>query len=224
MSDRVRIWILPDRSQSGELDVISRGSKCGLCEAIDVRRLPRELVLGVPEELIREYGPNAPIYAQLIRKEEQQFFSLSTCCGLDEEGRIVHLTHLEIGSLADEPVLGWPTEGLPEESSKRAADIIQRIEQRTDRWACGIREMLRVAHNKKYIKSFANVETPRSQFLPDWTPQKVRRRRIQLILGLGIAAAVAAVGWYLLYNHKQRDESLNISRPGIQQSIQNKDR
>ena len=223
MSGRVQVWILPDRSQSGELNVIWHGHKCGLCDVIDVHQLPRGLVLGVPEELIRKYGADDPIYAQLIRDEEQQFFSLSTCCGLDEEGRIVHLTYLEIGSLADEPVLGWLTEGLPEESSRRVENIKQRIEQKTDRWACEIVEMLRVAHNKKYIKSFANVETPRLQPSPVWAPQKVRRRRIKLVVGLGIAVA-AAIGWYLLYDHKQKDESLNISQPAIQQNIQNKDR
>lgn len=198
MRDRIQVWILPDRSQSGKLNVIWHGHKCGLCDVIDVHKLPRGLVLGVPEELFRKYGADDPIYAQLIRDEEQHFFSLSTCCGLDEGGRIVHLTYLEIGSLADEPVLGWLTKGLPEKSGKRVENIKQRIEQNKDRWARGIVEMLRVAHNKKYIKSFASVETPNLQPSPVWAPQKVRRRRIKLIVGLGIAVA-AAMGWSL-YN------------------------
>jgi hypothetical protein len=199
MSKQLQLWILPDRRQSDELNVIWRGSKYRLSEVIDVRKLPRELVLGVPEELVIKYGPGKLIYAQLIREDREQFLSLSSCCGVDKEGRIVHLTYLEVTALSDKPVLDWPTEGLPEECSTQATDIKKRIELRTDIWARGIWRMLRVADRTRSIRSFANIETRKAQFPPVWTPQKVRGRRIQLILGL-VAAAVAAIVWYLFHD------------------------
>ena len=156
--------------------------------------------------LIKKYGDKVPIYAQLIRNEEQQFFSISACCGLDIEGRIVHLTYLEISGLTEEPMFKGPTEELPEESSRCAINIKQRIEHTKDRWVCGIEKMLRVAGKKKYIKSLANVEIRRAHYPPDWTPQKVRRRRIQFILSLGVAAVIIAVLWFLLSGYSQYRE------------------
>ena len=50
MNDRVQIWILPNREQSGELQVIHNGRKCKLCDVIDIHQLPHVIRLGVPEE------------------------------------------------------------------------------------------------------------------------------------------------------------------------------
>ena len=224
MNKSEHIWILPDRSQSGDHTAVRQGRKEKLSKIMDVRKLPRELVLGVPEELIRKYGSDDPIFAQLVRDEKQQYLNISTCCGKDKEGRVVHLTFLDISNLRDETALDLPTQGLPDEPSRRAETIQQRIEQNSDKWVRGIKEMLKAAQANRYFRYLSNIETPKAHFPPEWTPQAARRTQTKFLLGFGLAAAIASVGWYLLSGKTRNDEPSEPERSSILESSQSKGR
>jgi len=223
MSKIKQIWIMPDYSQSDELEVISSNRKNKLCDEIDTHQLPNVLRLGVPQELINKYGSDEPIYSQLVRSEDKQYFSVSMCCGRDKDGRVIHLTYLEISNLEDSPTLDLPTKWLPQAEKERAEIVKQRIEQNTDRWTLGIKKMLEALCNKKEINSFANVETPKAYYSPEWTPQEANSRRFQLLIGLGAVTVIAASVWYIWFSNVLDKDSSDTSNTVLQRGTQSKD-
>ena len=174
-TDRKIVWVLPNRDQSGEDNVLVNGLPCRLAEALDVTKLPKCLVLGIPEEAVEKYGDDEKlVFAQFIRQPElrRSIYSLSVICGRDRTDRIVFLTLLQLFPINELPQ-GVPTEPLlPPEEAEGAAKLQQRMRVGTDKWVKSVRRLLSGARSYPTLASFANVALHRMHYQPDWTPQK----------------------------------------------------
>jgi len=187
-----RMWVLPDRDQTGVHEVVYEGLRQRLDKLLDVSSLPPELTLGVPEQLIRKYGIDDPIYSQLIRERSRKLFQISVCCGKDRDGRITHLSQLTILGIADMLDTAWVETGLPVDVEEHVRTIERRFTGRSDQWVRWTKEMLQKARSDSSIRYLANVNVPMEHFRPDWTPQRAMRgspTRIVIFAGLAVAAA-----------------------------------
>jgi len=172
------IWVLPHRDQSGNEDVVKDGQSMKLTVALAVEQLPKELVFGIPESVLRQHPEdNLLIFAQYVRqrKGERAFFALSITCGKDKDDRTVYLTLVEILGLdEDTPHLQPPTAGLPDRERLAADKLLARFDNKKDKWVCRVKEMLDAAKVHDKINSFSSVSIPDAVFPPQWPPEKKR--------------------------------------------------
>jgi hypothetical protein len=168
------IWVLPHRDQSGDEDVVKDGQFVKLTAALPVEQLPKELVLGIPESVLREHPEEDLIFGQYVRqpREGRALFALSVTCGKDKGGRTVYLTLLEILGLKEKPQLQPPTEGLPDRERHKADKLRSRFGNPMDKWVRRVNEMLDVAEGSTEIDSFSSVSIPDAAFPPQWNPEK----------------------------------------------------
>jgi len=200
MTEPRALWILPDREQRGELEIIERGARQKLSEALDVKTLPQELVLGIPESVLASSADKGLVFAQYVRQPEKRrdVFALSVRCGTDRSGRTVYLTGLQILPSGARPVLLPEEPALPEEEQRARGDLVTRFASDTDPWAAAARVMLTAAEREQGLRSFASLPVPQSYFPPDWTPHKKKTSWIAmgagvLILALGALATALAL-------------------------------
>lgn len=198
------IWILPNREQCDDEDVVYSGSIDKLSNVEDVARLPRELTLGIPESLLRKHPGEQVVYAQFVRDRQQQknYYAISVVAAKDKDGRTVYLTLLVILEPGEAPPQQLPLKGLPEAERSLAELLQDRLDNSSDRWTSTIREMWDAIERHRYRRTFANVTVDDALHVTMWTPEKknndVRRtRRVFVIALLGFATFCLAV-WLLV--------------------------
>ena len=170
-------WVLPHRDQSGNEDVVRNGQLMKLTAALPVEQLPKELVLGIPESVLRKHPDQELVFAQYVRQPDKAraFFALSVTSGEDKGGRTVYLTLIEILGLGEKPRLQPAVEGLPEGERRKAERLLSRLgnpENPKDKWVRRVAEMLKAAADRRGTDSFSNVSIPHAAFPPQWTPEK----------------------------------------------------
>ena len=103
------VWVLPHRDQTGEDAVIVNGKPARLSDVVEVRSLPKALVLGIPEEAVERDIDKDLIFAQFIRQPElvRAIFGVSICCGTDRSGRVVFLTAIQFLASGQSPTLSF---------------------------------------------------------------------------------------------------------------------
>ncbi len=172
------IWVLPHRDQSGDEDVVKDGKLMKLTEALPVDRLPKELVLGIPESVLRQHPEDDLIFAQYVRQRSmgRALFALSVTCGKDKGGRTVYLTLLEDLGVEDRPQFQPAVEGLPDRERRKAEKLLSRLKKQKDKWVCRTVEMLDEATRNRSINSFSNVSIPGAAYPPQWTPTSKKKR------------------------------------------------
>ena len=152
-----RMWVLPDRDQTGVHEVVYDGLRQQLDKLIDVSSLPPELTLGVPERLIRKYGIDDPIYSQLIRDGGRELFQISICCGKDRDGLYYTpepTNHSRcLGLVLD---TAWVETGLPADIAERVRGMGRRFTRNSDQWVGWTKQMLQKARNDPSIRYLAN--------------------------------------------------------------------
>ncbi len=168
-------WILPDHGQTGDLVVIHGGMRRRLLDVIDVRSLPPQLVLGVPEGLLTAEPDEDVLYGEYVRREagEPDLFAVSCPCGTDLDERMVHLTFLQEVMASDRPHIPPPPREL---LSPGQAGVAARLRQRycnpKDPWMKAVHEMLEAVEHSPGCRAFASVRVRALRFKPDWTPPK----------------------------------------------------
>jgi hypothetical protein len=172
------MWVLPHRDQTGEDTVIFKGQRARLSEVVEVRSLPKALVLGIPEEAVERDGDKDLIFAQFIRQPEldRAVFGVSICCGADRSGRVVFLTAIQFLGSGQSPSLSFDPSGLAPAEAACVSRLVARLKSGTDRWGKSVIHLLNVAGRKRGPLSFANISLPRSHYKPDWTPEKKKLR------------------------------------------------
>jgi hypothetical protein len=195
------IWVLPNRNQSGEEDAIKGGTKLNLSAAIDVKSLPKEIVIGIPEDVLARYPNDDLIFAQYCRQsngtQKQDIFTLSVTCGVDLSGRTVYLTLLQILLPGCEMITFPSVETLSKEERSKANEILTRFSRSNDKWVRSIKKMLVTVKKKPNVKSFANVPVTMSAFPPEWTPHRKSWFFICIVCGLIILSVL--VVFYLIF-------------------------
>lgn len=172
------LWVLPHRSQSGDEEVVEDGKYLLLLDAINVRTLPKEIILGIPEEVLRRYPSEDVIFAQFAKQPEQDrdVFTVSVPCGYDKGGRRVYLTALTLLTMR-QPMLrsmDWilpAADALPDEDLECARRLRERLRRSNvdDHWASSVAEMLKAAQCG-YYRSFCNVHLKSTLHRPQWMP------------------------------------------------------
>lgn len=195
------IWLMPDREQDGMAYAIDGERVAPFNEIIDLKTLPPELVIGIPEEILRRNNDKNFIYAQLAKlrnnldKDGNYVFCLSSPAGYDKSGRVVFITNVQILSPIDDPIIppkrpsGFPSN----------LDIwAERFDDTESSAYDPVFQMLDARLNNPSAKSFSSERLQKSRFTPDWMPQKKNIRTpsvfiysIILILFLSIILIVA---------------------------------
>lgn len=192
------LWILPDREQTGDLEVVESGRRHKLREALNVSALPRVLTLGVPEPVLQEYPDANLVYAQYVRSDssEQSIFAISVRCGKDKSGRTVHLTGLLFLPPYQIPELPPDDPALPEEERQTLNDLHRRFNSMdvTDIWMESIRRMQRAIGNKPSLRSFANVYSASIYHQPEWVPNHKKKLLWLVALLLFLVVLMFIVG------------------------------
>ena len=192
-------WILPHRDQSGDEDVVKDGQLIKLTAALSVEQLPKELVLGIPESVLRGHREQELIFAQYVRDRSKgrAFFAISVTSGKDKDGRTVYLTFVEILGLGERPQLQPTVEGLPQGERRKAEKLLSRLgnlNNLKDKWVRRVSDMLKAGTAHRWIESFSNVSIPDAAFPPQWTPEKKAQRALAIAVSV---CALAAFGLLL---------------------------
>lgn len=187
MTSARNVWILPDREQSGELEVVENGEKRRLFEVLDTSLIPRELVLGVPESLFDAHPSPSLVYAQFVRLQgesarsldAQSIFAVSVRCGKDKSGRTVVLTGLQLLSAGIRPQL-LPSASLPEPENSTWRDLAERFVRppRSDRYARYVGNMLHAVEERQDLASFASLDAPKLTYQPDWAEGRLKKKAV----------------------------------------------
>ena len=91
------VWLLADRDQSGQILAVGDGRVGPVAQFIDVACLPPEIVLGIPESVLRAHPDHSYVFGQLGRlRDDSWIYCLSRRAGVDVAGRTVCVTRLQI--------------------------------------------------------------------------------------------------------------------------------
>lgn len=197
------IWIIPDRHQNGLTYAIDAETIAPLTELVNVKRIPPELVIGIPEEILRKNSDIGFLYAQCAKlltdsnQAEGYAFCISTPAGTDRSGRIVCITNLQILDSAESPTLpperpsGFPhdliiwTEGFDDIQSGTYRPVFQMLEARCKRSS---------------LRSFSSERLRNSRFTPDWMPQKKSTKFTRVIVVATILSLL--ILWIIFLFHQ----------------------
>lgn len=177
------LWILPDREQSGDLDVIEAGERRRLTDAVTVDALPLFFTLGIPESVLEAHPEPSLIYAQFARVAEPlsellgtcQIFALSVRSGKDRDGRTVYLTGMQFLPTGEAPVL-LPDDPLPDSEHATLTQLRARFNAAyPDRWVASVTAMLVAVQEHPELTSFANVDAPKLANRADWFPGRSKK-------------------------------------------------
>jgi hypothetical protein len=165
-----------------------------LSEVVDVNGLPKELILGIPEEVIERNPTGEPIFSQLCRGAEEglDLFVLSVVCGTDESERPAYLTLVEFLAPGSPPALLLPVDGLPEQERSTVLKLRQRVSVVEDIWVKNVKRMLRKASRSGY-RNLASVRLVRAVFPPEWTPGRQRVIVVGMLIFAGIVFVLLAL-------------------------------
>lgn len=164
------LWLLPDRHQDGLARTVENNRVASLNDLLDLRMLPPELVLGIPEEVVRRNDKDNHVFGQYAKLPSgAHAFCLSCAAGEDVSGRTVFITNLQILSLGEAPQIPprLPL-GLPPEEGRFAQELCMR----TAAVYRPIQEMLEAVSNLPLAKTFASERLLHTRFKPDWVPKK----------------------------------------------------
>lgn len=190
------LWILPDRNQLGDLDVIEDDQRRKLSDVIDVGSVPLELTLGIPESVLEAQMNPHLIYAQFVRLGPTRaealgadaIFALSVRCGKDKTNRTVVLTLIQLLAAEDKPNL-LPSALLPEPEHNVWSELQSRFRSNDggDRFVQYVDRMLEAVESHQSLKSFVSLDIPRTVHRPEWEPRGsiygVKKKRI--LIGAG---------------------------------------
>lgn len=169
------IWILPDRNQSGEMQVHEEGLTTRLCDALDLSRLPPSLVLGIPEEVLRHSPNDECVYAQLAKMGSSVIFCLSVVCGRDKTGRMVTLTNIQVLNEDEWPQLPpLPFDPSDPQIVERLSSLESHFTLPEDPINRKVKEMLDAARTFQSLKTFSSDRLISSANKPDWMPARTR--------------------------------------------------
>jgi len=144
-----------------------------LSSAVDVRSLPKSLILGIPEELINRFGDEDLIFAQYARiSPSDGIFAVSTRCGRDQSGRVVFLTAIQFLAAGQSPSTRLDRKGLPPDAAACAERTEERLSDESDPWSSRVHRMLQAVKSEHEIRDFASVELRRVHYKPAWHPEK----------------------------------------------------
>lgn len=169
------IWLIPDREQDGQAYAIDGDRIAPLNEILNLKLLPPELVIGIPEEIIRENHGRNFIFAQLAKlKNDENYsdewaFCLSSPAGIDKSGRVIFITNLQIISKNEEPTIP------PPRPSNFPSDLNILAKQFDDERSSAyypVKKMINARNENPIAKSFASEMIKKSRFTPDWMPKK----------------------------------------------------
>lgn len=177
------IWILPDRLQSGDLDVVEAGERRRLTDALRVDALPLSFTLGIPESVLKAHPEAGLIYAQFARFVEpfheplgtRDLFALSVRSGKDRSGRTVYLTGMQLLAPGQMPAL-LPDITLPDSDDATLKALRARFnEANSDHWVASVRAMLAAVREHPNFASFANVDAPNLAHRAEWVPGRSKK-------------------------------------------------
>ena len=170
------IWLIPDRQQTGVVYAIENGKRLLIHELIDVKTLPLELVLGIPEEIFRAKEENYFLFAQFARiEDEKSIFCLSAPAGNDKDGRKVSITNIQILEGNEKPILSPKIPNdctlLDDIDKKELEKMVSEIDNDTSS-NDSIHRMLKAIQSNVRAKSFASEDLIVATNKPDWMPKK----------------------------------------------------
>jgi len=192
------IWILPNRNQNDEDTVLKNGERLKLTSAINVVDLPKSIILGIPEGILKRNPDKDLIYAQYCRQQNpnRDIFVLSVKCGVDKDNRGVYLTVLQIlNPGADPGKMPEPPIGLNDEERTIVQQISQRYQKNQDKWIKSIKQMLDYVASDSDESSFANIENPDAVFRAQWTPLSTKSSWVRIVI---ISAVIVTGLCYLV--------------------------
>lgn len=165
------IWLLPDREQTGTIQVFESGELKPLHEAVELSLLPMSFVLGIPEAVLRENPSEGFVFSQYSRlSDNRAVFAVSKRAGLDQSGRSVVLTNLQWLEPEEHPVL---PKGQTLEIFDKLRKSKEIIEFALDDNALeNVRAMLYAVDSRPSIRSYASESMARSANRPEWSPRR----------------------------------------------------
>lgn len=206
MESERTIWILPSRGQEDDETVLEDGSRRQLTEALDVSLLPKEMAIGVPEELLTglsETEVAEVLFAQFFRRDyrkcgpHKNIFSLSFTCGKDSLDRTVYMTLIQVLKDKKLPKIPGPADvpvQLEAADRKAAKRVLTRLAQpgTTDCWAKAVCDMLDAVKKHPDCKSFASTRLPRAAYRSQWPKRGLSLPGLAGILSIaGVVCLIA---------------------------------
>ncbi|WP_144244726.1 hypothetical protein [Pluralibacter gergoviae] len=168
------IWLLPDRKQTGCVIALENGVNHNLHELIDLSTLPRELTLGIPEELFRKKSNHDFLFGQfVILASGERIFCISAPAGKDISGRIVSISNLQILDKKEKANLSFSVPpNTPLEDEKIINEVFINEENFSIKKFEPIKLMLDAVAVVKRARSFSSEKLVLSSNKPEWMPQK----------------------------------------------------
>jgi hypothetical protein len=192
-----RIWILPDRRQSGSLKIIEDGKISLLIDAIKLKELPYSFILGIPEEVIREKINKKKIdflFSQISKLNNQMIFACSGLAGKDISGRHIFMTYLEIAdNLTFNIEMEKDVSNLEMEDKQTMEKIIKIFNDEFQAYG-NYKEMKRIFLENRNINSFASELMHSQKYKPEWMPKKKLNSFILLLI---ICLFLLMIGWIM---------------------------
>lgn len=192
------LWLLPDRGQEGMSYTVEGLSTKPIDELVDLKTLPPELTLGIPEELSRAHQDSPFIYGQFAKiAEGQSLFCISTAAGKDISGRQVFLTNLQILSMGEKPVIPPPS---PQNIGEAECVWLEKLLSTDHNSFEPIHRMLEAVASNQYARSFASEVLFSTKYKPDWMPKKKELAFSKKHLAALIALITFSLAIYEFYN------------------------
>lgn len=175
-------WILPDRHQTGTLLLDEGGRLEPLHKVIDLRKLPRSLTLGIPEELFAANRSGSTPFFQLARLgDDETLFTASLEAGADDDGRAVVLTllfKLDQGKAFDLKCLAEID--VPVSEVAYAKTLLGEINTQLCNPSSQLATMLNAVERLPTLLTFASETLIRSANRPDWMKKKAFGREFAI--------------------------------------------
>lgn len=204
------IWLLPDREQTGVINAIENEHFSVVHELINVKDIPPELVLGIPEEVFRSKPDEYFLFAQFAKLQSGAgVFCLSAPSGKDASGRIVAISNLQLLDSGEMPSL---KPEIPKNVNSQDLVWLEKIistdgiENRELRKS--IQVMLDAIKTSGRAKSFSSEALTLARNKPDWMPEKKNSKDIaykscgpkMLFVFFLIVLSVAVCLWSLYFH------------------------
>jgi len=168
------IWLLPDREQTGCVPAIENETISVIHELINVRELPPEFILGIPEEVFRSKQESFFLFAQYAKlKSGSNIFCLSAPSGKDVSKRAVVTSNFQILKAGEVPNLKLDVPlGISAQEQRWIKDIISINETSNLELLKPINIMLKAIKENKHLSTFSSEKLTLARNKPEWMPQK----------------------------------------------------
>lgn len=182
------LWILPDRNQDGMSPTLENEHIHPISEIVKLQDFPPELVLGIPEEILRANSENLFIYGQFAKLATGgTAFCLSIPAGKDISGRKVFISNLQILASGEHPEV---PPSPPANTPRQEREWVDQLVNGAPSLYAPIRSMLRATTINMHAKTFSSELLFTTRYKPDWMPKKKDAASNKAII---IAALIAVI-------------------------------